>query len=283
VIHRGPGARSAGAWTRRSVGAALVVALLSVPFAVMVLGALHAPGAPPPVGLELFRGSPSLSAFERAFALVPLGRQLLNSLTIVAIAVPLTVACASLTGYAITRLGRPWHGAAIGFTLICLTIPASALWVPRFAIFRTLGVLDSYVPLIAPALAGTSPLLVLLGYWSARGVPRDLIDAARLAGLGPFRVWWHVVLPLTRRTALAIAALAFVAHWGNFIEPLLYLYDASKATLPLGLSSLRQLGPTDAPVLLAGALVATLPPVLAFVLAQRAVLDDTRRAGWVRG
>jgi multiple sugar transport system permease protein len=283
VIHRGPGARSAGAWTRRSVGAALVVALLSVPFAVMVLGALHAPGAPPPVGLELFPGSPSLSAFERAFALVPLGRQLLNSLTIVAIAVPLTVACASLTGYAITRLGRPWHAAAIGFTLICLTIPASALWVPRFAIFRTLGVLDSYVPLIAPALAGTSPLLVLLGYWSARGVPRDLIDAARLAGLGPFRVWWHVVLPLTRRTALAIAALAFVAHWGNFIEPLLYLYDASKATLPLGLSSLRQLGPTDAPVLLAGALVATLPPVLAFVLAQRAVLDDTRRAGWVRG
>ena len=190
-MHRGPGARSASAWTMRSVGAALVVALLSVPFAVMVLGALHAPGAPPPVGLELFPGAPSLSAFERAFALVPLGRQLLNSLTIVVIAVPLTVACASLTGYAITRLGRPWHGVAIGFTLVCLTIPAAALWVPRFAIFRTLGVLDSYVPLIAPALVGTSPLLVLLAYWSARGIPRDLIDAARLAGLGPFRVWWQ--------------------------------------------------------------------------------------------
>ena len=83
-------------------------------------------------------------------------------------------------------------------------------------------------------------------------MPRDLIDAARLAGLGPLRVWWQVVLPLTRRTALAVAALAFVAHWGNFIEPLLYLYDTAKATLPMGLSSLRQLGPTDAPVLLAG-------------------------------
>ena len=70
---------------------------------------------------------------------------------------------------------------------MCLTIPASALWVPRFAIFRTLDVLDSYVPLIAPALVGTSPLLVLLCYWSARGVSRDLIDAARLAGLGPLR------------------------------------------------------------------------------------------------
>jgi multiple sugar transport system permease protein len=280
-MNRGQSAREAGAWPR-SAGAAAVVALLSVPLAVMVLGALHAPGAPPPVGLELIPDAPSLAAFTRAFDLVPLGRQLLNSLTIVAIAVPLTVACASLTGFAITRLRHPWHGIAIGFTLVCLTIPASALWVPRFAIFRTLDVLDSYVPLIAPALVGTSPLLVLLCYWSARGVSRDLIDAARLAGLGPLRVWWHVVLPLTRRTALAVAALAFVAHWGNFIEPLLYLYDAAKATLPMGLSSLRQLGPTDAPVLRAGAVVATLPPVLAFALAQRAILDDTRRAGWVR-
>jgi multiple sugar transport system permease protein len=266
----------------RSLAAALVVALFSVPLAVMLLGALHAPGRPPPVGWEIIPGEPSLAAFERAFDLVPLGRQLLNSLTIVAIAVPLTVACASLTGFAITRLRRPWHGIAIGFTLICLTIPVSALWVPRFAIFRTLGVLDSYVPLIAPALVGTSPLLVLLCYWSARGVSRDLIDAARLSGYGPLRVWWHVVLPLTRPTALAVAALAFVAHWGNFIEPLLYLYDTAKATLPMGLSSLRQLGPTDAPVLLAGSVVAALPPVLAFALAQRAVLDDTRRAGWTR-
>ncbi|MDA0183380.1 carbohydrate ABC transporter permease [Solirubrobacter phytolaccae] len=247
----------------------------------MVLGALHPPGAPPPVGFELLSVQPSLDAFARAFELVPLGQQLLNSLTIVAIAVPLTVVCASLTGFAITRLGRPWHGLAVTFTLVCLTIPASALWVPRFAVFRTLGALDTYVPLIAPALVGTSPLLVLLCYWSARGLSRDLIDAARLAGLGPIRVWWQVVLPLTRRTAMAVAALAFVAHWGNFIEPLLYLFDTAKATLPIGLSSLRQLGPTDAPVVLAGAVVATVPPVLAFAVAQRAVLDDTRRAGWV--
>ena len=151
-----------------------------------------------------------------------------------------------------TRLQGGWHALALGFTLVCLTIPAAALWVPRFAIFRTLGVLDTYVPLIAPALVGTSPLLVLLCYWSARGIPRDLIDAARLSGLGPLQVWWRVVLPLTKATAFAVAALAFIAHWSNFVEPLLYLFDTAKATLPIGLSSLRQLGATDVPVLLAG-------------------------------
>ena len=77
----------------------------------MVLGALHAPGAPPPVGLELIPDAPSLAAFTRAFDLVPLGRQLLNSLTIVAIAVPLTVVCASLTGFAITRLSTRGTGS----------------------------------------------------------------------------------------------------------------------------------------------------------------------------
>jgi multiple sugar transport system permease protein len=265
----------------RAAGAGFLSALLAVPLAIMALGSLHAPGGAPPVGVELLPGDPTLAAFERAFDLVPLGRQLLNSLTVFAVAVPLTVLCASLTGFAITRLRGAWHGVALGFTLVCLTIPAAALWVPRFAIYRSLGVLDTYVPLIAPALVGTSPLLVLLCYWSARGIPRDLIDAARLAGMGPVRVWWNVVLPLTRATLLAVGALAFVAHWSNFIEPLLYLFDQAKATLPIGMSSLRQLGPTDVPVLLAGALIAAVPPVLAFALAQRAVLSRARGAGWI--
>jgi multiple sugar transport system permease protein len=265
----------------RAAAAALVAALLAAPLALMVMGSLHAPGRAPPVGVELLPDSPTLAAYERAFDLVPLWRQLLNSLTVVAIAVPVTVACASVTGFAFTRLRGRWHAVAIGFTLVCLTIPAAALWVPRFAIYRSLGVLDTYVPLVAPALVGTSPLLVLLCYWSARAIPRDLIDAARLAGMGPLRVWWHVVVPHTRATLVAVGTLAFVAHWSNFVEPLLYLFDTAKATLPIGLSSLRQLGPTDVPVLLAGALIATVPPVVAFALAQRAVLAPAREADWI--
>lgn len=263
----------------RGFAAAVACAVFTVPLAIMVLGSLHDPAEPPPVGSELF-GVEGTRAYDRAFELVDLGRQLLNSLTVVAFAVPLTVLCASLAGFAMTRLGGPARRLALGFTLLCLTIPLSALWVPRFAIWRTLGVLDTYVPLIAPALVGTSPVLVLLAYWAARRVPRDLVDAARLEGLGPLRTWWQVAVPLMRPTLFAIGALAFVAHWSNFIEPLLYLFDPAKATLPLGLSALRQLGPTDFPVLLAGAVVATLPPVLAFALVQRRFLNDTREAGW---
>jgi multiple sugar transport system permease protein len=261
------------------VAAAIACAVFTMPLAIMVLGSLHDPAEPPPVGSELFAVE-GTQAYDKAFGLVDLGRQLLNSLTVVAFAVPLTVLCASLAGFAMTRLEPGARRLALGFTLVCLTIPLSALWVPRFAIWRTLGVLDTYVPLIAPALVGTSPVLVLLAYWAARRVPRDLVDAARLEGLGPLRTWWQVAVPLMRPTLFAIGALAFVAHWSNFIEPLLYLFDPAKATLPLGLSALRQLGPTDFPVLLAGAVVATLPPVVAFALVQRRFLNDTREAGW---
>jgi multiple sugar transport system permease protein len=264
----------------RPAAAALACALFTIPLAIMVLGSLHDPGQAPPVGSELL-GIDSTAAYGKAFKLVDLGRELLNSLTVVLFAVPLTVLCASVTGFAMTRLGPAARRLALGFTLICLTIPISALWVPRFAVWRTLGMLDTYVPLIAPALVGTSPVLVLLAYWSARRLPGDLVDAARLEGLGPLRTWWQVVVPLTRPTLFAIGALAFVAHWSNFIEPLLYLFDPAKSTLPLGLSALRQLGPTEFPVLLAGAVVATVPPVLAFALVQRRFLDDTRGAGWL--
>jgi multiple sugar transport system permease protein len=90
-----------------------------------------------------------------------------------------------------------------------------------------------------------------------------------------------VAAPLVRPTTFAVAALAFVVTWGNFIDPLLFLNDPDLATLPLGLRSLAALGPTSFPVLLAGALVATLPAAIAFALVQRRFLQNTREAGWL--
>lgn len=88
-------------------------------------------------------------------------------------------------------------------------------------------------------------------------------------------------MPLVRPTTFAVAALAFVFHWSNFIEPLLYLTDPDTFTLPLGLGSLGVLGPTDLSVLVAGALLVTIPALIAFALVQRRFLQNTRLAGWL--
>ena len=225
--------------------------------------------------------APDSGGFERAFELVDLGRQLLNSALVAAIAVPLTVLVASWAGFAATRLGRFGRRLLIGGSLIALLVPLSALWVPRFVLFSKLSLLDTYVPLVAPALMATSPLYVLLFYWSYSRLPRDLVDAARLEGLGPLAIWRQVAAPLVRPTTFAVGALAFVFHWSNFVDPLLYLDDPDLFTAPLGLRQLRDLGPTDFPVLLAGALVVTVPAVVAFAAVQRRFLSETRAAGWL--
>ena len=134
---------------------------------------------------------------------------------------------------------------------------------------------------MAPALLGLSPFYVLLFYWSFRRLPPELFEAARLEGVSPFRMWRRLAMPLVRPVTAAIALLAFIASWGNFLDPLVYLFDSDLYTLPLGLRSLSVLDRTNYPVLLAAAVVATAPVVVAFVVAQRFFLHEDRGAGWL--
>jgi multiple sugar transport system permease protein len=156
-------------------------------------------------------------------------------------------------------------------------VPATALLVPRFAIFRGLGLTDTLAPLIAPALLATSPLYVLVYYLAFRAVPADLYDACRVEDLTPMQTWWRVAMPLVRPVTAAVAALTFVVTWSNFLDPLVYVYDRNLFTLPLALRSLATLDMTDYPIFLAGAVLATLPALLVFGVAQRRFLHHDDR------
>jgi multiple sugar transport system permease protein len=160
-------------------------------------------------------------------------------------------------------------------------VPATALLVPRFTLYRWLGVTDTWVPLVAPALLGLSPFYVLLFYWSFRRLPAELVEAARLEDVKPFTMWRRLAMPLVRPVTVAVALLAFIASWGNFLDPLVYVFDPDLYTLPLGLRSLAVLDRTNYPVLLAGAVIATVPVVAAFAVAQRFFLHEDRGAGWL--
>jgi multiple sugar transport system permease protein len=249
-----------------AAGAAL---LFVVPLVLMVTGSLRDPGLPPPRGPELLPDPATLSSYERAFELVDLGRYTANSLLVAAIAVPLAVLVASWAGFAISQLPPRVSHAVLALSFVALMVPTTALLVPRFAIFRTLGLVDTYVPLVAPALLGMSPFYVVLYWWSFHRLPGELFDAARVDGAGPFRLWLRVGLPLVRPATATVAVLAFVITWANFLDPLLYLFDEDRYTLPLGLRSLAALDRQDLPVLLAGATLATLPVVLALIPLHR--------------
>jgi multiple sugar transport system permease protein len=273
------GERRWGGWRQPAALALAVVFLLPLWF--MVSASLREPGTAPPRSAELVPSPATTESYERAFELVDLGRHTLNSLIVAALTVPLAVLFASWAGFALLLLAGRARAVLIGVSFAALMIPVTALLVPRFALFRWLGLTDTWAPLVAPALLGLSPFYVLLFYWSFRRLPRELFDAASLEGMTPFAMWRRLAMPLVRPVTIAIGLLAFIASWGNFLEPLVYLFDADLYTLPLGLRSLSVLDRTNYPILLAGAVVATAPVVLAFAIAQRYFLHEDRGAGWL--
>ena len=257
----------------------LLIAALSLlflgPLVFMVLGSLRAPGLPPPDGFELIPREATWANFKTVFAFVPLDRHLVNSSIVVAVAVPVTVLIASWAGFAIAVATPRARRILIGSSVVALMVPLSALWVPRFVMFRWAGLIDTLWPLMLPALMATTPFYVLLFALSYMRLPKGLFEAARLENLSPFSIWRRVAWPLAKPTAFAVAVLAFTWHWANFVDPLLYLSTGDHYTVPLGLRALQTLEPTNHPILLAGAVLVSLPPVIAFLAAQRSFFVKT--------
>ena len=255
--------------------------LFALPLVFMISGSLRPPGLPPPSSPQLVPDPLGVGSYGRAFDLVDLGRYTFNSLVVVALVVPLTVVVASWAGFAIARLGGRSAALLVAVSIAALMIPTTALIVPRFTLYRFLGVTDTWVPLVAPALLGTSPLFVLLYAVAFRRLPRDLYDACALESLGPFATWRRVAMPVVAPVTAAVAVLAFVVSWGSALEPLVYLFDPALYTLPLGLRSLAVLDRSDYPVFLAGCVVATAPVLLAFLVAQRWLPLTRKGAEWL--
>jgi multiple sugar transport system permease protein len=272
--------RRTGGWRLARAAARVAVSVVFLaPLAFMVSGSFRRVGAVPPRGFELLPADPGLSSYTRLPDEIPLGTALRNSALVVAVAVPVTVVVASWAGFALSQLAPRSRRALLGLTLGLLMVPLPMLWVARFVGYLKLGLLDTLVPLMAPAFAATTPFTVLLAYRAFRRVPPELFEAARAEGAGALRTWWQVGLPLAGATTTAIGAIAFTVHWGNYLDALLYVRRQSHETLPLAVGKLVTLDPTELPIMLAGAVVLSLPPVLALLLAQRRLLSSVDLAG----
>jgi multiple sugar transport system permease protein len=256
-----------------------VAGVFLLPLLWMITAALREPGLPPPRSIEWLPTSPSPENFGAVFELLPFGRYLLNSLAVVALAVPLTIISASMAGFAMALLERRSRSLLVVVSVALLLVPVTALWLTRFLVFSWVGLTDSLLALVVPALAGSSPLFVLLYYWTFRRMSGEVFETAYLDGAGPFTVWRRIALPNARPSSVAVAVLTFILYWSDFISPLLYLRDQGLYTLPLGLRQLQQLDPTDWPLLMAGAVMLTLPAVLFFLLVQHLFLGDRGLGG----
>ncbi len=257
----------------------LISALFVLPLIWMIAASLRQPGLPPPRTIEWLPDPLAWSNYVRVFQILPLGRYVLNSLIVAGAAVPITLITSSLAGFAMAQLSRRGQDRLITLSVILLIIPTTAVWLARFILFRRLGLFNTHAALIAPSVMGSSPLFVLLFYWSFRRIPPDLYEAARMDGASPLGIWWRVALPLSSATIVVVSILTFLLYWGDFVTPLFYLKSQTLYTLPVGLRQLQELDRTNWPLLLSGSVIMTLPAVLLFTIVQRFFLQENRLAG----
>ncbi len=174
----------------------------------------------------------------------------------------------SLAAYSFGCLRWRGRNLVFGLTVCALLMPAIVTFLPVYMGWTRLGLNGTYWPLIAPYLLGDAFYIFMLRQFFM-GVPRELMDAARLDGASEFRIWWQIVLPQVRVALVIVGLFAVVYTWNEFFGPLIYLQDREKFPLSLGLFTFQAARAKEWSAVMTGALITALPMVILFLLTQR--------------
>ncbi len=266
-------ARTAGHYLWH-VAAICVTALFLLPLLWMIVASLQPAGMPPARTLTAFPHGIAWSNYAEIFRVIPLARQLANSLLVSSVGAGVTLLTASWAGFAMAQMPPAIRRGLVALAFFLLLVPASAVWLPRYLFFAELHLIDTYAALVAPAVMGSKSLFVLMFYWTFRRVSGELFESAWLDGAGAWTSWRRIALPLAAPTTLAVAVLAFSHYWSDFVDPLLFLKSASRFTVTVGLRMLQQMDQTHWPLLLAAITVAIAPVIALYLFLQGVLRGD---------
>ena len=207
---------------------------------------------------------------------------LFNSLSIAAITVFLTLAVSATAAFAFAHLKFFGDKFLFNYLILGLTFPFAASILPLFIKIRDLGLLNTHWGIILPQVAFGLAISVLLLRNAFRQIPFELVEAALMDGCSYPRIFFSIILPLSRPILSTVAIIAFVASWNNFLLPLVVLNATKMYPWPLGLMDYQGQYMTSWQLVLAFITLTILPAILVFVLAQRHIVEGLT-AGAVRG
>jgi multiple sugar transport system permease protein len=216
--------------------------------------------------------------YGSAFTKVPLLRYLLNGVIVTAGIFALQLVVSLPAAYALAKLRFRGRDVLFAMVLVGLMIPAQAPAIPRYVMLYQVGLLDSYAALIIPFVFSAFGIFLMRQFF--RTVPDDLMNAARIDGLGEFEILWRIMLPQALPAMLAFGVISIVTHWNDFFWPLVVIQTGDLATPPLGTLFFRnEEAGSDFGPLMAGTVVITAPLVLLFLAAQRRVIEGVPLTG----
>jgi multiple sugar transport system permease protein len=244
-------------------------AVFLIPLLWMISSSLKQQGevfAVPPIWIP---SPPQWGNYAEALRRAPLLTWLGNTTIITVLTIIGNVLSSSLVAFGFARLRFPGKNALFILLLSTMMLPDIVLLIPRFIMFRSIGWVDTLLPLVVPSYFGGGAYNIFLTRQFYLTIPRDFDEAARIDGASNFTIWWRILLPLSTPVLIAITIFSFVAHWNDFLNPLIYLFSEEKKTLALGLRAF--INPADASwhITMAASMFIVVPILILFFIGQR--------------
>ena len=267
-VRRLPGAGTVGRYAALAVAAALTLG----PVLWTLSTSLRTPSESfnlPPAFLPI---DPDFTAYQEVFKQINVGLLVLNSALVTGLIAFGQMASATLAGYAFARLDFRGKNAIFSLVLATMMVPVQVTIVPVFMLIRGMGLSDTLLALILPAIPTAFGTFLMRQYFL--GLPNDFAEAAALDGAGPWRIFRSVYVPLAVPGMAIVGILAFNFHWNEFFRPLILTISEQNFTLPLGLVTLQgNLGTGSISVVLAGVILSMLPALVVFIFGQRTLRE----------
>jgi multiple sugar transport system permease protein len=227
--------------------------------------------------LHFLPRAPALDNYATILGHSPFGRWFLVSLTVATTTTLSVLFFDSLVGYTLAKFRFRGCGIVFVAILSTLMIPTEMLVIPWYVMAKSMGWLDSMWGIMFPGMMTGFGVFLMRQFFL--GVPDELIDAARVDGLGEFEIFWQVALPLVTPALSALAIFTFLGNWTAFLWPLIVTTSPNLYTVPLGLASLSGEFQTDWEMIMTGSSIATIPTLIVFIILQRNIIDGIMLTG----
>ena len=234
-------------------------------------------GADEVFDVNLLPRHPTLGNFLYVFTQVDFFRYVWNTFVVAASVTVIALLFHSMAGYALARLRFPGRDGIFLAMFATFLISQPVIIVPLFILVRWLGMLDSYAGLIIPSIFNAFGIFLLRQFYL--GVPRELEEAAVVDGAGYVRVYWSIVLPLSRPILSALAILFFLANWNSFLWPLTITTDRNLWVVQVAISTFRAQYNAAWNYIMAASTVVALPTLAMFVIFQRRIVESIKTSG----
>ncbi len=216
--------------------------------------------------------------YVRGMNFIPFWTYLTNTLIYCGATIFGTVLSSSMAAYSLARINWPGKNILFAILIGIMVVPGQVTLIPQFLIFRSLGWIDTLLPLIVPSFFGVPFFIFLLRQFFLT-IPRELSEAARIDGAGEWTIYSQIMLPLARPALATVGLFTFLNAWNDFLGPLVYLNSQTNYTLSIGLQQFRGQYDSLWGPLMAVTTVMTIPVIVAYFFAQRTFIQGITLTG----